>query len=77
MSIASLRWAVRPSRPRRGARACLERAASEQGQSSVEFALIISLISVPLFILTWRLLRFFVWMMVQQIVGNFSGVPPP
>lgn len=77
MSIASLRWISRPRPAWRSARAWLERAGSERGQSSVEYALIIGLISTPLFILTWRLLRFFVWMMVQQIVANFTGVPPP
>ena len=76
-NAASARKSPAPFGLRRRARAWLEWAASEQGQSSVEFALIISLISVPLFILTWRLLRFFVWMMVQQIVANFTGVPPP
>ena len=49
----------------------------EAGQSTVEFALILTFISVPLFMLTWELLRWFVWVMVQQVVANFTGVPPP
>ena len=52
-----------------------ESLSSERGQSTVEYALIISLISVPLALLILRLLQALFQALIQRIVSDFSEGP--
>lgn len=71
-TLADFRWRTWGVNSVSGPRQSLS---SERGQSTVEYALIISLISVPLALLILRLLQALFQALIQRIVSDFSEGP--